>query len=75
MEEKLLTPDDLAARWGVHKATVLRLFHTGELPGVTISRGKERTTVRFRSAIVEAWEKKREKAATRVASDAGHPAS
>jgi len=62
VSEKLLTPDDLAARWGVHKATILRLFHTGELPGVTISRGKERTTVRFRPAIVEAWEKKREKA-------------
>ncbi len=62
--EKLFTPDDLAARWGVHKATVLQLFHEGELPGVAISRGKERTTVRFRPAVIEAWEKKREKIAT-----------
>jgi excisionase family DNA binding protein len=75
VEEKLLTPDDLATRWGVHKATVLRLFHTGELPGVTISRGKERTTVRFRPSVVEAWEKKREKAATQVASEADQLAS
>ena len=68
MSEKLLTPGDVAARWGVHKATVLRLFHNGELPGVAISRGKERVTVRFRPAIVEAWEKKREKvAATEMA--------
>lgn len=61
MSENLLTPEDLAERWGVHKATVLRLFHNGELPGVAISRGKERTTVRFRPSVVEAWEKKREK--------------
>ena len=61
MSEKLLTPADLATRWGVHKATVLRLFHDGDLPGVTISRGKERTTVRFRLTVVEGWEKKREK--------------
>jgi excisionase family DNA binding protein len=62
VSEKLLTADDIANRWGVHKATVLRLFHNGELPGVTISQGKERTTVRFRPAVVEAWEKKRERA-------------
>jgi len=62
VSEKLFTPDELAERWGVHKATVLRLFHTGELPGVTISRGKERMTIRFRPAVVESWEKKREKA-------------
>ena len=61
MSEKLLTPEELAERWGVHKATVLRLFRTGELPGVAISRGKERVTVRFRPSVVEAWEKKREK--------------
>lgn len=61
MGEKLFTPDEVAARWGVHKATVLRLFHNGELPGIAISRGKERTTVRFRPAAVEAWERKREK--------------
>ena len=63
MSEKLFTPDDLAERWGVHKATVLRLFHTGELPGVAISRGRERTTVRFRLAAIEAWERKRERVA------------
>lgn len=60
MSEKLFTPDEVAARWGVHKATVLRLFHSGALPGVAISRGKERTTVRFRPSAVEAWERKRE---------------
>jgi excisionase family DNA binding protein len=64
VSDKLFTPDEVAARWGVHKATVLRLFHTGELPGVAISRGKERTTVRFRPAVVEAWERKREKTDT-----------
>ena len=62
MNEKLFTPEELAERWGVHKATVLRLFHKGELPGVAISRGKERMTVRFRPAVIEAWEKKHEKA-------------
>ena len=63
MSEKLLTSQEVADRWGVHKATVLRLFHSGELPGVPISRGKERITVRFRPSAVEAWERKREKAA------------
>jgi excisionase family DNA binding protein len=67
VSEKLWTPNELAERWGVHKATVLRLFHDGELPGVAISRGKERVTVRFRPAVVEAWEKKREKVTVTVA--------
>jgi len=67
VSEKLWTPNELAERWGVHKATILRLFHDGELPGVAISRGKERVTVRFRPAVVEAWEKKREKVTVTVA--------
>lgn len=65
MTEKLFTPDDLAVRWGLHKATVLRLYHAGELPGVAISRGRERTTVRFRPDVVENWERKREQRASK----------
>ncbi len=59
--EKLLTPEELAARWDLHKATVLRLFHDGALPGIVLCRGKTRTTVRFRLIAVQAWEKRRER--------------
>jgi excisionase family DNA binding protein len=64
MSEKLLTASEVATRWGVHKATVLRLFHTGVLPGVAIARGRTRTVVRFRSEAIGAWEKMREKTTT-----------
>ena len=59
--EKLLTPDELAVRWDLHKATVLRLYHSGVLPGVALCRGKARVTVRFRLAAVVAFEQKRER--------------
>jgi len=59
--EKLLTPEELAARWDLHKATVLRLYHAGLLPGIALCRGKARTTVRFRLAAVAAFEQKRER--------------
>ena len=61
MDEKLLTPDDLAKRWDIHRATVLRLFHAGILPGVVLNQGKQRTTVRFRPQAVETWEQQRER--------------
>ena len=61
MEDKLLTASDVAGRWGVHRATVLRLFHAGVLPGIILCRGRGRTTVRFRLASVEAWERRRER--------------
>jgi len=64
MSEKLFTATEVATRWGVHKATVLRLFHTGVLPGVAIARGRKRTVVRFRPEAIGAWEKMREKTAT-----------
>jgi len=56
-----LTADLVAARWRVHKTTVLRLFHTGVLPGIVLSRGKSRTTVRFKQSMIEAFEREREK--------------
>lgn len=60
MEEKMLTADNVASRWSLHKATVLRMFHSGVLPGVALCRGKSRTTVRFKLSAVEAFERKRE---------------
>lgn len=61
VNEKHLTPDEVAARWDLHKATVLRMFHSGILPGITLSQGKKRSTVRFRLSAIEAWERKRER--------------
>ncbi len=60
-DERHLTPDDLAKRLGLHRATVLRMFHDGILPGVTLCRGKKRTTVRFRLSSIETFERKRER--------------
>jgi len=60
-DERLLTADQLAQRWGLHKATVLRMYHEGVLPGVNLCRGQERSRVRFRPAAVEAFERKRER--------------
>src|SRR5437867_621936 len=51
--EKLLTPQDLAERWGLHRASVLRLYHRGLLPGVVLFRGRGRTTARFRLAALQ----------------------
>ena len=59
--ETLLSPDEVAARWKVHKATVLRLYHNKLLQGVALCQGKARTTVRFRLATIEAFERKRER--------------
>jgi hypothetical protein len=60
-DERLMKSEHVAKRWDVHKATVLRLYHEGILPGVELSRGKARSTVRFRPSAVEAWERKRER--------------
>jgi len=61
LSEPLFSVSNVAERWGVHRATVLRLFHDGLLPGVVVSRGKRRTLVRFRPATIEAWERRRER--------------
>ena len=61
-QDIFLSAEDLARRWGIHKATVLRLFHSGILLGVALCRGKRQlTTVRFRLASVEAFERARER--------------
>lgn len=60
-DERLMTPEKVATRWEVHKATVLRLYHEGLLPGGALSRGKVRSTIRFRPSAIEAWERKRER--------------
>jgi predicted DNA-binding transcriptional regulator AlpA len=60
MEEKLLTSSEVAARWGVHKATVFRLYHDGLLPGILLSRTAKRVTIRFRLKTIEEWENRRE---------------
>jgi hypothetical protein len=59
--EKLFTPEEIAKRWDCHKATVLRKYNAGDLPGVVISAGATRKTIRFRPEAVENWEKKNEK--------------
>jgi hypothetical protein len=39
------------------------MYHDGILPGISLSQGKKRTTVRFRLSTIETWERKREKIA------------
>ena len=48
---RLLTADELAARWQVPKSQVYRLVRDGRLPAVHIGR-----YYRFRLDAVEAWE-------------------
>jgi excisionase family DNA binding protein len=50
---KLLTPDDLAARWQVKTSQVYRLTREGRLPTVKIGR-----YYRYRLADAEQWEQK-----------------
>lgn len=49
--ERLLTAEQLAARWQVSKAQVYRLARGGDVPTVWIGR-----YCRFRVAVIEAWE-------------------
>jgi hypothetical protein len=69
VEEKLLTAGEVAARWSVHKATVLRLYHEGALPGVLLSQTAKRALIRFRIKAIEDWEKKQEIGAAKVVGD------
>lgn len=48
---RLLTADDLAARWGVPKSHIYRLARGGAVPVVKLGRYR-----RFRPADVEAFE-------------------
>jgi excisionase family DNA binding protein len=66
MQEKHLTVSEVAGRWRVHRATVLRMYHDGIIAGIPVCSGKSRATVRFRLATIEAWEKARERVSRRV---------
>ena len=59
--DKHLSAEAVSNRWDCHKATVLRKYHSGELPGIAISRGRQRSLIRFRLETIVAWEKKQEK--------------
>ena len=60
MQQKLVTPEELGARWDLHKSTVLRMYHAGVIPGITLCRGKKRSIIRFRLSAIEAFERQRE---------------
>jgi excisionase family DNA binding protein len=51
MNAKLLTPDELAARWGVSRKQVYRLTSDGTIPVVRL--GKH---LRYRPDAIAAWE-------------------
>jgi excisionase family DNA binding protein len=50
--QQLLTPEDLARRWGLHQESVRRKIRMGEIPRMIIGR-----RVRVALAEVEAFEK------------------
>lgn len=49
---KLLTPDDLAARWQVKTSQVYRLTREGKVPVVPVGR-----YYRYRLDAIEQWER------------------
>lgn len=64
--DKLLTVEDLAARWSLSRRTVLKMIQSAGIPFVTIgnSGGSLRAWgpkgLRFRLVSIEAWEVARE---------------
>jgi excisionase family DNA binding protein len=48
-----LSPAEVARRLAVHRATVYRWIHTGELPAVRLGEGG--TTLRVRADTLNAW--------------------
>jgi excisionase family DNA binding protein len=52
---RLLTADELAARWQVPKSHVYRLTREGKLPAVPLGR-----YYRYRPEAIEAWEREQE---------------
>jgi excisionase family DNA binding protein len=56
--DRLLTAEELAARWQVEKGHVYRLTRTGQVPTVRIGR-----YYRYRLEAIESFERKNEKAA------------
>lgn len=48
---RLLTADDLAARWSVDRSLIYKLTRRGSLPAVRLGR-----VVRYRIEVVEAFE-------------------
>lgn len=69
--ERLLTAAELAVRWGLHRATVLRMFHARLIPGMVLRRGKGKArkgkaTIRFRPSAIEAFEREHEQASLKA---------
>jgi excisionase family DNA binding protein len=50
---EFLSPAEVARRLAVHRATVYRWIHTGELPAVRLGQGG--TTLRVRADTLDAW--------------------
>lgn len=71
--EQLLTASQLGKRWGLHRASVLRMFRAGAIPGIILARAPEnhrgagKSTVRFRLAAIRAFERARERTAVGTA--------
>ena len=56
MTDRLLTAEELAARWQVEKGHVYRLTRTGQVPTVRIGR-----YYRYRLEAIESFERQNEK--------------
>ncbi len=56
---KLLTPRELAAILGVKPATIYGWVKARMIPHITISRGRRKSTVRFRESEIESWLRQR----------------
>ncbi len=55
----LQTPKDLSIRFKVSESTVLRMAYSGDLPYISLRRGKRKKIIRFDPTAVDKWLAKR----------------
>jgi excisionase family DNA binding protein len=51
----LFTPSEAASRLKLKPVTVIRMFDSGELPGVVLRQGRRQRILRFREETLETF--------------------
>ena len=56
-----LAPKEVAEMLALSQQTILRLYRAGILPGIPVTIGKRKSTIRFHKPTIEKWLEKRSK--------------